>query len=552
MADKVVSLEERRRKNREKVARYYQRTQAVKTEFGNRGQCQVCGEEFYSQFKNVKVCGDGGCKKVLARKRLLPFTLKHFESWAGGVVLDTEKPWRLEEFHRLFIADLFAGIPIDWLLVGEGNTKTTTLAGLGLYHCQFKRYGRVPVAAASRDQAFEMYLQAQGMVERSESLQPIFELHEGQRQIKCPSMASRMQVYAADDRTGDGAIFTLALVDELHRHRDLRLYRTWVGKIRKRGGQVAVISTAGEPGSEFEQARENIRQGAEEREDSRKGYLRVRTANVVLHEYALPEDADVEDMQLVKLANPFSGVTIKSLIEKRSDPTTTLDHWKRFTCNIATRGGNPAITEGEWFRQRIDNYGGELREIPRGAPIYAGLDVAWKWDTTALIGLYLETDPLLMLLSRATVLVPPRDGNSLDPDEIEDALIQLHERNPIHTLVMDTTKAEQLAQWAQEQLGCEVIDRAQSNSFQVRDYEKVMEGLRQRTLWHMGDQELSRHALNAVAKMLPGGQVRFDRSRSTRQSPGQERRVIDALTAAGMVVSVAAGEASADYGVIYA
>ena len=57
--------------------------------------------------------------------------------------------------------------------------------------------------------------------------------------------------------------FELAFIDELHRHRDLSLQRTWVGKIGKvKGAQVVVISTAGEPGGEFELARERIRQTA--------------------------------------------------------------------------------------------------------------------------------------------------------------------------------------------------------------------------------------------------------------------------------------------------
>jgi phage terminase large subunit-like protein len=61
-----------------------------------------------------------------------------------------------------------------------------------------------------------------------------------------PADGGRLQVFAADDRTGDGIIpGGIALVDELHRHRDLRLYRVWVGKLVKRGAQIVTISTAG-------------------------------------------------------------------------------------------------------------------------------------------------------------------------------------------------------------------------------------------------------------------------------------------------------------------
>jgi hypothetical protein len=49
--------------------------------------------------------------------------------------------------------------------------------------------------------------------------------------------------------------------------------------------------------------------------------------------------------------------------------------------------------------------------------------------------------------------------------------------------------------------------------------------------------------MNAIARRLPGGDYRFDRPTASRSSPRmQDRRVIDALTAAGMVVSNAMRE----------
>lgn len=560
----MVDLETRKAKRRESVRqskrRFDAKKKAARATGGYASICAVCGDTFQAAKRGILVCGEGQCAKAAGRSRLRPFTVAHFKRWARGVVLDTEQPWRVEAFQAAFLEDVFAGVPQTWLLIPEGNTKTTTLAGLALYHAQFKRGGRVPIAASSRDQAFEMYLQAQGMVERSESLRPVFTCHEGLRQIKCDSMASRIQVFASDDRTGDGVIFTLALVDELHRHRDLRLYRTWAGKLDKRTGQVAAISTAGETGSEFEEVRARIRQEASDRLE-KPGYVRAAGETVVLHEYAVPPDADTEDLSLVKQANPFSGVTIGSLRRKRQSPTMTLAHWRRFNCNVSTRDENAAVNEGEWLRQKADI------EIPVGLPVWAGLDVAWKYDTTALVPMWMYSDsdlhwdlfpihtrraleaiygrmPLpgeFRLLGAASVLEPPRDGSSLDPDLVEDALLRLHQRNPIATLVMDTSRAEQLSVWAERTLGCAVVDRQQTNKFAVMDYERWMEGLRSRSLWHTGCPELTRHVMNATIRLLPDGGARFDRPRAGRQVTGElaRRRVIDALTAASMVHATA-------------
>jgi len=97
----------------------------------------------------------------------------------------------------------------------------------------------------------------------------------------------------------------------------------------------------------------------------------------VLHEWAVPEKADVEDFAAVKAANPFSGVTIDGLKDKYGSPTMTMQHWRRFVCNLPTRADDAAIQEAEWGNARTKE------AIPVGEPIYLGLDVAYKWDTTA-------------------------------------------------------------------------------------------------------------------------------------------------------------------------
>ena len=87
-------------------------------------------------------------------------------------------------------------------------------------------------------------------------------------------------------------------------------------------------------------------------------------------------------------------------------------------------------------------------------------------------------------------------------------------------------------------MGVPVVDHAQGQTrTHVRDYEAFMEGLRNGTLKHTGDRDLRAHVLNAIARRLPGGDLRFDRPNPSRRAPGaQDRRVIDGLTAAAMVV----------------
>lgn len=501
----------------------------------------------------VAVLPSADARRPAARTRkkppepeLQPFTVPHFRAWSARAELDDGTMFVLDDFQASFLEDVFAGTPECWLIVPEGNGKTTFVALLALYHAEFRPYALVPIAASSREQAEIMYRQAEGFVLRSSHLHqllhsaiqeakgklkldvPRFTCLEGYRRINHHA-GSRIQVMAAEDRTGDGVIPTMAIVDELHRHKDLSLYRTWAGKLDKRGGQLITISTAGEPGSDFELTRERIRQTATtvERRDC---HTIARGPGVVLHEWAVPEKGDVTDMALVKRANPSPRITVESLTAKFAKSTMTLAHWRRLTCNLATRGSNAAITEAEWAKAATDE------PIPEGVPVSVGLDVAWKWDTTAAVPLW-DRDPEHRQFGPAEVLVPPRDGSSIDSALIEAALIRINDRNPIHTIVMDTSRAEQLGQWAEHEFGCTVIDWSQSIPVQVEEYDRFMDALRGGRLWHAGDAALTSHALNAIARVLPQGDAMFDRPSQTRQSSEQDRRVIDALKAAAMVHS---------------
>lgn len=330
----------------------------------------------------------------------------------------------------------------------------------------------------------------------------------------------------------------MAVIDEPHRHKSMDLYLTWSGKLGKRAGQLVAISTAGEPGSEFEQIREQIRQQAKTVE--RKGcFGRYLSDGVVLHEWAVPEDGDVEDLELVKAANPLSTITKTSLRRKRRKPTMTLAHWKRFTCNMPTRSDLAAITEREWFAAAGAG-------IPAGEPVWLGVDVGWKYDPTALVP-YWQPDEQDRRLGVATILEPPADGTGLDLYAVEHAIAEIHDRNPIHSVVMDLSNARDIADWAETELGADVLERTQGLKSQIEDYDRFNEALRNGWLTHSGDRGLTVHALNAISRVLPSGKYVFGRPVSSRLAKHQDLRRIDALVAAAMVHTAASVGSSSVY-----
>lgn len=470
-----------------------------------------------------------------------PFELDHFEAWSRRLVLDTGDNLVLEDYQREFVADLFSGRRENWWVLPEGNAKTTSTGALGLYGLRFAEDALIPVAASSRDQARVMYRQMKGFLRRSKLNDPGFEFEafDGYRRIdlRGPGKTKRgevlgsIEVHAADAGTGDGIIpFPYAFLDELHRHRSLDLYETWRGKLEKRGAQIVTISTAGEAGSAFEATRDRIRQETP-RVVVRPGFVKCVSDEIVFHEWALEEGADPDDMVAVKRCNPLSSLSVEGLASKRRSPTMTPQHWARFVCNLATRSVSAAITEAEWFDAAT------AEPLPAG-DWWAGLDVGWKWDTTAIVP-FAWVDSEHRRFGPATVIEPPRDGNSTHPDVVKRAFVELASSVALSTVVMDISGANDIAAWLSDELGLTVVDRAQSNKPLEEDYARFMAALRHGWIRHSGDAGLRQHALNAVARMLPGGGVRFDRPVASRSASRQDSRVIDALSAAAMVHSYA-------------
>lgn len=296
-----------------------------------------------------------------------PFTVPHFRAWAQNLTLDNLQPWEVEPFQARFLKDVFSGIMEALLVIPEGNAKTTFVGGLLLYHLEFTKHARVVVAASSRDQAEWLYQAAAGFVERSD-LEKRFRCQEGYRRIRCDESSSRAQIFAADDRTGDGVIPTLAILEELHRHRNLNLYRTWRGKLEKRGGQMISISTAGEPDGEFEALRKTMRESGTA---TRKGsFVRVVSPNAVLHEYAVPDEGDPDNMDDVLAANPLGAITKAVLERKYSSPSMTPAHWRRFVC------GQPNRLES-WIEPKVwDGLIWDVGNVAEGDEVYVCVRVA--------------------------------------------------------------------------------------------------------------------------------------------------------------------------------
>jgi phage terminase large subunit-like protein len=473
-------------------------------------------------------------------------TLDDFLEWTSRLILDTGENWKLEPFQEEIVADLIAGYSEIWALVPEGNGKTTLWGGIALYHAQHTPSAFVPVGASSREQAEIMYRQAEGFVFRTPGLLATkksdttgFRCQEGYRRIKALETGGRIQVYAADDRTADGVIPTLALPDELHRHRNLRLYRTWRGKLEKRGGQIATISTAGEPESEFEETRDKILKEAEKIEHlgPHGAHIRAEGEDIVLHDWAVRNRAEFEDMEVVAAANPREAITVASLAKKRGSPTMTDAHWLRFVCNIAARESGQAITPEEWDALADDPF------EPEGDWVCGWLDLGWKVDTTAM-GMLRWHSVEKRFIEDILVLEPPVD----EADIVRGLVERQRKHGPIGWVYDPNAGGQQMAQMLEkgehpQQDGEEFtfIEHSQDNAPMSLAATRADEAVRNGWLRHDGNKTLRKHALNTVRKSLGGEKWKYDRPAEAKGA-ARQRFPIDAWTGVLMGNSVAVAE----------
>ena len=284
--------------------------------------------------------------------------LDEFADFCGELTLDNGQPMTLEPFQRTMLGDLFAGVRESLILIPKKNGKTTLLGALALYHLLAEPEAACYIAAASREQASLMYSAACGFVARSEELRRLIVVSKGYRELWVGDGGGKLRVLAADTDTADGVFPTLALVDELHRHRSAELYGILADGLGPRQGRMVTISTAGD---DEESALGRLRSQAHALPGMKRdgAHLYVRSADFAMHEWALGDDDDREDLEVVKAANPASWQTIEELRRRKDSPSMTDWRWARFACGVWVWGADAAISDREW---------GQLRRARRRDP----------------------------------------------------------------------------------------------------------------------------------------------------------------------------------------
>lgn len=442
----------------------------------------------------------------------MPDEIEAFERFCAALTLDSGRPMVLEPFQRTMLGDYFAGTRETVVLIPKKNAKTTTLAALALFHLLTTPEAECLIAAASRDQAQILFDAAAGFVKRSDGLQARLTVRRGYREIR-RAAGGRIRVLAADADTADGVLPTLALVDELHRHRTVELYSVFRDGLGPRDGRMVTISTAGDTDESPLGVLRNRAYTLPMERDGAYHYAKSSDGAFVLHEWALEPGDDREDLELVKRANPASWHTVETLRERRDSPSTTDWTWARFACGVWVRGGVQ-----QWLSPEAWALCEDKRPIPDGAEVVIGFDGSFRYDATAVVAVEIGETPHIDV-------VECWERQASDPEDwtvpiglVEDTIRDAAKRWEVQEIAADPYRWERsLEALAEDRLP--VVEFTQTPSRMVPATNRFTEAVGSRGLTHSGDPRLTRHVENAVLRQTTGG------AQISKVSKGSTRRI---------------------------
>lgn len=468
---------------------------------------------------------------VLAPEIAPEVAIEEFAGFCLELVLENKRPMQLEPFQRLMLADYFGGTRESLVLIPKKNGKTALLAALGLFHLLSVDDADICIVAASRDQAMRLFEAARGFIQRSPSVKDRLRVLRGYREIRRPdpedprnpkAFRGIMKVYAADADTFDGWLGTLGLIDELHRHQSSDTYGLVRDGLGPRDGQMITISTAGD---DEDSPLGELRAMAYELGDvEREGAHRhVRATGFALHEWALDAGQDLEDLELVKLANPASWQTPEALRERFDSPSMTKWQWARFACGVWGIGSEPAFDSDLWDALAKRGVG-----IDPGRLITLGFDGSRRRDATVLVATDVELGHQIVVGAWER---PPTAGDEWEvpESEVDQAVEEAFSTWDVWRLYGDPPYWEMsldrwAAQYGKERIVAWWTNRIKAMAFALRAFQTDM---RPDAMSHDGDPLLSRHIANAVrqrTRMRDGDEelwvIRKDSSKSVRKIDG--------------------------------
>jgi phage terminase large subunit-like protein len=423
-----------------------------------------------------------------------------------------------------------------WIEVGRKNAKTTLAAGIALYGlaADGEAAPQVIIGARDRNQARLCFELCRKMVNASPPLSK--RCRAVRSYIEHPGSGGILRAVSADAAGQHGLNCHIAIIDEVHAHRDRELWDVLATSTGARAQPLVIgITTAGvyDPHSiAWEQ----------------HTYAERVASGDVVDPYFLgviygaePED-DWQDPEVWRKANPSIGATISEDYLREEVTRATVSPARQTTfrqlhLNVWTSEVSRWIDPAAW-----DRNGDQVREHVPGARVFAGLDLSSTTDVSALVLLTANDDDTFDVrpffwLPEAEIAdresrdrVPYRDwasrgllqltpGNIIDYGAIRNQILDLADEFGGFVLGYDPWNATGLiTELMQAGLTCVPIRQGFATlSAPTKELERLVLGDKLR---HGGNPVLKSHVEAALVQTDPAGNVKPDKSKSSARIDG--------------------------------
>jgi phage terminase large subunit-like protein len=445
--------------------------------------------------------------------------------WAGHLALKTNEFFRPELVHLL-------------VLEPKGNWKTTWEGALGLHHMLTVPAPRAYCGAADKEQCDELY----SFTAHFADDEPSLIVRPSTREIRTANQRGGvLKVLASDDsKQGgkkQGKNLTLGLADELHAWENDNLFvdlRSGGFKRREAAkmagdplwwtlGKMATITTAGwdqegvlgqlrarclrfdQEGGTVERGLRVLDDGSvEPHPDGRLTIARSASGGTVMLEFACNDNDDIDDMAVVKLANPAPTITVQSL----QDAKESLNPWHfaRYRANRWTLTYESWLPVKSW--EALEEPGAVLLE---GAPTVAALDMARYRDAAAFVLIQTREDGKKVV--EALIERPGGPDNPVSYDTVKGWIREAHERYNLTAVGYDPKYLDQAAEELADE-GIAMEQFPQSNQRMCPAWADLRREILEGAFVHDGDPLLTSHMYAGVIREIGADAFKVEKDKA--------------------------------------
>lgn len=486
-------------------------------------------------------------------ERVCEFIERYLKVPEGDLV---GQPFRLLPFQRDFILAVYdnpAGTRRAYLSIGRKNGKTALLAAMLLAHIcgpEARQNSQIISGALSRKQAAIVFDLACKMIRQSAELSGRVRIVPSSKKIVGLGRNVEYEALSAEAGTAHGLSPILAIIDE-------------AGQIK--GDHSAFIEAIETAQGAYSDALFIVisTQAATDGDLLSKWLDEPDNPEIVKHVYAASAEANVDDWDEIKKANPALGVSprieyMQAQMERALSSPAFEPSFRWLHMNQRVTADAPFVARSVW-----EACAGSP-EIPEGSPVWLGLDLSAVQDLTALVmvaqidGVWhaestfwlpddgldekSKSDRVPYTRWRDDGFLVASPGKTVDLEFVAARLLDVFERYDVRKLAFD--------RWGWSRLEPELIRsglpdwRLEEVKHEFgqgyKDMSPALMGLESdllnRRVWHGNNPILNMCAANATVAQDPAGNRKLVK-------PKERHRRIDGMIALAMAHSVATGDA---------